>query len=710
MRKTVLFAVAVVVGAVAACGDNPRPPPPGNPAIQGFTAAPEQPIAVGALASLIASFTGGTGVVNPGALAIISGAPLPVSPSSTTTYTLVVTAPGGASVSDTATITVNSAAAVLGTDGGTFQTPDGTVLAVPFGALDGDTELSVHSSTDAAPAGIGASSPVYVFEPDGMLFARPVQVTLPLPDGVSDATVYWSQLGGTDFEPVGGTIDAAARTITVTTAHFSRAVIAAPAPTRTILGVGQNTYVSATSRQSVPIDFAAQGVEALLRDASGTWSSKPGVAGTGAAAGTFAISGMPPGEYVLHSGTSYLVTDSSSPDLGALRGGKPGRAPFTADAVAHIQVDGLEPWMDGYSMLEFYASEANSWDFATDRYGSVQEGDTSVSLDFNVRTCNGTGFGCKEIVPSDHAVLGQLSYRVSSNDIEYYPLTRVVEFSPFSLASGGSVNLSGTMRDVSQDRSIALDVRGSQWFEVMRGGHPDARSLCLSLRCFVGILGQPGRAEDGFYSSNADPLVVWVYDESDFETGTMSYGTPEGVASGSWGLLFDVRYTSGFFPAPLPGSTALGGSLRAFGFFNGIEWTTSPEKGAAGPVVPPVSMVRDPKINGENLFADRTGVGLTPTLEWSAPAIGQVSFYRVDLAALEVVSNRTVARTLGSIMTRNTSIALPPGILEEGVPFVVTVAAVVSTSERSQALLADAPFKNGIDRANATLSSGVLTP
>src|SRR5678809_344402 len=108
----------------------------------------------------------------------------------------------------------------------------------------------------------------------------------------------------------------------------------------------------------------------------------------------------------------------------------------------------------------------SSWDFATDRYGLVQEGDTSVVLDFNVRTCNGTGFGCTEIVPSDHAVLGQLSYRVSPNDIEYYPLTRLVEFSPFSLASGGSVNLSGTMHDVSQDRSIALDVRGSQWFEV----------------------------------------------------------------------------------------------------------------------------------------------------------------------------------------------------------------------------------------------------
>jgi hypothetical protein len=103
-------------------------------------------------------------------------------------------------------------------------------------------------------------------------------------------------------------------------------------------------------------------------------------------------------------------------------------------------------------------------------------------------------------------------------------------------------------------------------------------------------------------------------------------------------------------------------------------------------------------------------VGLTPTLEWTAPAIGQVSFYRIDVTGLEVVSGRTVGRSLGSIMTRNTSVTLPPGILEANVPVVITIGAVVSTSERSQALLADAPFKNGIDRANATLSSGVLTP
>jgi len=709
MRKSLLF--AVIAGAVAACGDtsNPPPPPPPNPSIQSFAAAPAQPIAIGAFANLVASFSGGTGVVNPGGLSIMSGAPLPVTPSATTEYTLVVTS-GSKSASATATVTVNTAAAVLGTDGGTLQTPDGTVLVVPFGALDGDTELSVHSSTEAPPPGIGASSPVYAFEPDGLLFARPIQVVLPLPDGMTDASVYWSQLGGSDFEPVGGTVDAAARTITVTTAHFSRAVVAAAAPTRTIRGVGQNTYISATSRQSVPIDFTARGVEALLRDSSGTWSPVPGVGGTGAAAGTFSIESIPPGEYVLHSGTSYLVTDSSTPDLGALRGGQPGRAPLSADAVAHIQVDGLEPWMDGFDMLEFYASEAYSWDFGTERYGTIQEGDTSVALDFNLRTCDGTGSGCNEIVSTDHVVLAQLSYRVSSTDIEYYPLTRLVELSPFSLASGGSVTVSGTMRDVSQDHSISLDVRGSQWSQVVAGGNPNARSLCPQARCFVAILGQPGRAEDGFYSANADPLVVYVPDGTDFETGAMSYGTPEGIATGSWGLLFDVRYTAGFFPAPLPGSTGLGGGLRAFGFFNGIEWTTSPEKGAAGPVVPPVSMVRSPKIGGEDLFANRPGVGLTPTLEWTAPAVGQVSFYRIDVTGLEVVSNRTVGRSLASIVTRNTSLSLPPGILEEGVPFVVTIGAVVSTSELGQSLMAEAPFKNGIDRANATLSSGVLTP
>jgi len=513
MRKSLVF--IVVTGLVAACGDSHPPPPPPSPSIQSFAATPGNPIAVGSSASLKAVFSGGTGVVNPGAVSISSGQPIDVTPSDTTTYTLVVTSSAGGSARASATVTVNK----------------------------------------------------------------------------------------------------------------------------------------------------------------------------------------------------IEVTDTNTPDLGSLRGGKPGLVALTDSTVIHFSVDGLEPW-DAAAMLEFYASEANSWDLITDRFANIQLGDTSVTLDFDLIECDGTGFPCAEIGPGDHAVLAQLSSRKSSTGVPYTAMSRLIEFPSFSLANGGSVNLSGTMRDVSQGHSISIDFRGSEWGAVVQGGHPDAISQCEQGggRCFVSILGQPGSAEDGFYSPNADPLVLYVDGPTDLQTGTLHYGTPEGIASGSWGLFFDVRMGNALFPAPLPGSTRLGGSLRSFGIWNGIEWNTTPDHAQAGPLVPPLSMVQSPTIGGENLLADRSGVGLTPTLSWSAPSTGTVSFYRVDLTKLVVSGTSTVSQRGASIITRNTSLTLPPGVLTAGAHVVISIAAVGFTSDRSTALLADSPFKLANERVEAALSSGVLTP
>jgi hypothetical protein len=705
-RHLFLLAIGLVVG----CGGNPGPA--AHPSITSFTATPATPIPVGSSSQLTAIFSGGSGLVNPGGLAISSGTPLQVSPTSTTTYTLVVSS-GAATQQASATVTVNAARATVGTRGATLQAPDGATLVVPSGALDGDTELSIRSTTDAPPGGVGASSPLYAFEPSGLLFARPVRVILPLPAGVNSGSVYWSRLDGTGFDPIGGIVDAASHTITITTPHFSKAVIGQLSSTRTVTGVGQVTWISATTRQSVPIDFVGQGVEALVADSGGTLVSIPGVPGTGVAAGTFTMPGVPTGEYILHSGSTYLVTDSNTPDLGSLRGGRPGLVPFSQSAVAHISVTGLETWASG-SWLEFYATEANDWDFFTDFWASLNPGDTSTSFDFNVADCNGVTGGCSEIGATDHVVLAEVASRTSPTGLAYTAMSRLVEFPPpVTLTSGGSANLSGTMQDVSQNNTLSVDFRGTQWDVVAKEGHPDALSLCLPQHtdCFLGILAQPGLADDGFYGPNADPLIMYVDGTTDIQTGTLHYGSPEGVASGSWGSFFDARVGRGYFPPPLPGSSGLAGRLASFGVWNGTEWTATPARSQAGPVVPPVSMVRNPTVGGQSLFVSQVGIGLTPTFAWTEPEIGPVDFYQIDIVKLVInASHRTVSQPVGSIATRRTSLTLPSGILTAGVPYIFSISAVAATSDATASLIADAPFKSSNDRATAYLSSGVLTP
>jgi hypothetical protein len=51
-------------------------------------------------------FTGGTGMITPGNLTAISGTPVSVSPTTTTTYTLTVTPPAGTAITQTVVVNV----------------------------------------------------------------------------------------------------------------------------------------------------------------------------------------------------------------------------------------------------------------------------------------------------------------------------------------------------------------------------------------------------------------------------------------------------------------------------------------------------------------------------------------------------------------------------------------------------------------------------
>jgi hypothetical protein len=82
------------------------------PVISSFSANPTS-ITSGDSSDLTGVFTGGTGVVTPGNLSITSNTPLPVSPTSTTTYTLTVENAANTSVTQTASVTVTAAVPII---------------------------------------------------------------------------------------------------------------------------------------------------------------------------------------------------------------------------------------------------------------------------------------------------------------------------------------------------------------------------------------------------------------------------------------------------------------------------------------------------------------------------------------------------------------------------------------------------------------------
>ena len=80
----------------------------GSPSISSFGAA-QSTITAGGSVNLTAVFTGGTGVITPGNIAVTSTVPVSVSPTTTTTYTLTVTPPAGAAIMATVIVTVDPA-------------------------------------------------------------------------------------------------------------------------------------------------------------------------------------------------------------------------------------------------------------------------------------------------------------------------------------------------------------------------------------------------------------------------------------------------------------------------------------------------------------------------------------------------------------------------------------------------------------------------
>lgn len=95
------LAVQVACGGGGGSSNTPYAP---APVITVFSASPAT-IPAGGSAQLQATFSNGAGTVQPGALSILSGSPLTVSPATTTTYTLSVQGAGGTATATT-TLTV----------------------------------------------------------------------------------------------------------------------------------------------------------------------------------------------------------------------------------------------------------------------------------------------------------------------------------------------------------------------------------------------------------------------------------------------------------------------------------------------------------------------------------------------------------------------------------------------------------------------------
>lgn len=87
-----------------------------------------------------------------------------------------------------------SARARIGPEGGLLAI-EGAALRVPAGALASETEVGI-SRSETAPVGLDARSAVVQLEPDGLVFRRPVSVSIAVEAPGEPLALYWTDRAG----------------------------------------------------------------------------------------------------------------------------------------------------------------------------------------------------------------------------------------------------------------------------------------------------------------------------------------------------------------------------------------------------------------------------------------------------------------------------------------------------------------------------------
>ena len=130
----------------------------------------------------------------------------------------VTVADGGHPGDGGPTATGATQAQTVGPEGGTLAL-DGAQLTIPAGALSAPVTIRISRTLEAVPSSFTAHSPVYRFEPEGLVFQLPVEVALPFTGEVTAPVVYWSLLGVSGYERLPTRVEGALAIAQVV--HFS---------------------------------------------------------------------------------------------------------------------------------------------------------------------------------------------------------------------------------------------------------------------------------------------------------------------------------------------------------------------------------------------------------------------------------------------------------------------------------------------------------
>ncbi|HJW73500.1 MAG TPA: hypothetical protein VJ486_11780 [Geothrix sp.] len=466
-----------------------------------------------------------------------------------------------------------------------------------------------------------------------------------------------------------------------------------------VRGTWSDTYLSPSGVVAAKQDtnLAAFGVYALVPTASGGFEK---IFGSMTVDGSWRISGIPPGSYWLNAGPrGFIWTEQSQIDLGK---GFLGRADAQAssDPVSvELTLTGLDSWTDLYGMRWLVANHATQISFFSSYFtaNAPAPGDTALV------SAVIPGIPYAPLVDAsklDELMLLQPGQEVQEN-ISTETIHKVFTTSTLTQKVGTTALVSGVFAKPSSS-NISLDWNASREIDYLDQVHPGS----LAGQPGFLIATQPGGFSPGLMQSgtfDADsfylghPLLVNANANTYTRyTQTLSFGDPYPA---TWPRIY-ISHTA--FPHELTFNGITGTDV-------GTLMTVSDSPGTpADPLQLIVSPVRNPTINGRDLFQEQTGVGTHPTIAWGVPSLGSPVLYQVRIR--EVGSSGS-GLTFGSVWSDDltifgTSVQIPEGILHAGSAYVINIRAVSTGNGDAK----NAPFRMALPFGMADCLSAVIRP
>lgn len=461
---------------------------------------------------------------------------------------------------------------------------------------------------------------------------------------------------------------------------------AEPPPTtgRTITARDATTLRGADGTSvSFATDLDAAVVQLYARDAAGGWTSYAGdgtsvgqlrVAGATADAGWLRVDYFDPGPEPRPRNELFWIdgaSDDVAIDLGTWRTGRPDvRFATVVPTEMRLQIANLAPWQRDVDRLVVVAPNVGFAQVFSQDGGGITgmpgAGDTAATL--SVDWAGALGAPLLDAGRGDRAYAMQ--FRFTNRDAMWIGApVKAATLSAVTQQNGALSSSTVALGDASTANvRVAMDRPA---FDALRPDIGDEVSPAFGRGFAISAAPTPVTEE---LSRTSQPLeLVVVEGEAIAGTGPLDLG--------------DVTVAS-----PLPSTSTYGTFISGYAVTvardDGLVAHAQAEVGVitqtlptqAAPAAPIVGPVRNITVGGKPAFSAPLDVGVTPQITWEPPALGTPVEYEVKILAPggadPTYDFLWYPSAVFHVPGDQTSLALPPEVLEPGLPYALAIRAI----------------------------------